>query len=523
MRNGPSRRSFSRHVGVKLPHSSSPHVMLPLAAALIYLLAFTVPYWLPAKDLAVGEELFQFAAREPWRGALFYVALAILLGLYLAAYLQVAGRSDAGRSGLQHQDAARHGAQRRDMRYIVLWAALFCLLLIPVQPITSSDVYGYVFQGRIVAGLGENPFAHLFREFAADPSFFLVTFPDLPASAGYGPLWIALEAALSWLAGEHLLVNLLLFKVLAAGLHLACAFLVYATLGRLAPGQRLAGTLFYAWNPVLLYELVGNGHNDVALAALALCGFFLLSRDRGLLAIPCLVAAVLVKPVAALWLPPVGLWLLARTPGGLARLRRAAVIGALALVTAAVAYAPFWAGRQTFAGLVVQSNIHGNSLPSLLVHLVRAIWPAAGTGTGSAAVQGVKWLTVGLFAPFYLWQLRLAWDSGRKGHLAGLVVISFDLILFYLVFVGFQFWPWYLTWLMVPAALLRGTDASLRRALAAGLGLMAPLLYFPFGWMWARAHLPAWFRALLVALPLLTLLPWAAVRAWQKRGASGGL
>jgi hypothetical protein len=496
---------------------SSPHVTLPLAAALVYLLAFTLPYWLPANYLAVGDELFRFAAREPWRGVLFYAALAALFGLYLTAHRQVAGVSGAAHQELRHHDAARHNAGRLVAWNIGLWAALFCVLLIPVQPITSSDIFGYVFQGRIVAMLGDNPFAHLYGDFAADPFHFLVTFPRLPASTGYGPLWIAVDALFGWLAGEHLLLNLFLFKVLAAVLHLASAWLVYAILGHLAPGQRVAGTLFYAWNPVLLYELVGNGHNDAALATLALCGFYLLSRKHGLLSIPCLVAAFLVKPVAALWLPPLGLWLLARTPGGLPRLQRAAAIGALALLTAAVAYAPFWAGMQTFAGVLAQSNIHGNSLPSLLVHLAQAIWPAAGTGAGSAAVQGVKWLTVGLFVPFYLWQLWLAWDSGREGRLAGLVRVSFDLVVFYVFFVGFQFWPWYLTWLMVPAALLREADAGLRRPLAVGMCLLAPLLYFPFGWVWARMHLPPWVRAFLAALPLLSLILWAAVRTWRRQ------
>jgi hypothetical protein len=501
-KNRPSRRSFSLSPGETLARRGLPFVALPLAAALIYLLAFTLSYWLPAHYLTVQDELSQFAAREPWRGALFYAALAALFGLYLAAYRQVACQEEGG---------------RRTALGIGLWAALFCLLLIPVQPITSSDVYGYVFQGRIVVVLGKNPFAHLYRDFASDPFYFLVTFHHLPATTGYGPLWFALEAALGWLSREQLLLNLFLFKALAAGLHLASTFLVYAILGRLTPGQRLAGTLFYAWNPVLLYELVGNAHNDAALAALALCGFFLLSRGRGLLAIPCLTAAALVKPVALLWLPPVALWLLARMPGGMARLRRAAAIGMLFVLTAAAAYAPFWEGLPTFAGLLAQSNIHGNSLPSLLVHLGHAIWPGAGTGPGSAVVQGVKLLTAVLFVPFYLWQLRLAWDSGREGRLAGLMRVSFDLILFYFLFVGFQFWPWYLTWLMAPAALLWEADAGLRRRLVVGLCILAPLLYFPFGWTWARAVLPGWFRAFLAALPVLSLALWVGVRYWRQR------
>jgi len=474
---------------------------IPLATALVYLLAFTIPYWLPDHYLNVRDDLFQFAARV-------CAALAALLSLYLLAYRQV---------------SRREAPACPTILTVSLWTAVFCLLLIPVQPITSSDVYGYTFQGRIVAVLGENPFVHLYREFAADPAYFVVTFHHLPASTGYGPVWIMVDAALGWLAGDQLLLNLVLFKALAAGLHLAATCLVYAILGCLEPGRRLAGTLFYAWNPLLLYELVGNAHNDAALAALALLGLYFLSRRRGLLAIPCLAAATLVKPVALLWLPPVALWLLARQPGWPGRLRWAASIGALALLPALVAYAPFWEGLDTFQGLLAQSNIYGNSLPGLLIHAGRAIWPAVGGGPGSAIVQGVKLLSAFLFAPFYLWQLWLAWRSGQAASLAGLVRISFDLMLFYLFFVGLQFWPWYLTWLLVPAALLRGEDAGWRRRISLALCVLTPLLYFPFGWQWAHQHLPAWSRAFLTALPLLSLALWAAARYRRQREVGLGL
>ena len=59
---------------------------IPLATAVIYLLAFTIPYWLPAHYLNVQDELFQFTTREPWRGVLFYVSLTALFALYLLAY-----------------------------------------------------------------------------------------------------------------------------------------------------------------------------------------------------------------------------------------------------------------------------------------------------------------------------------------------------------------------------------------------------------------------------------------------------
>jgi Gpi18-like mannosyltransferase len=432
---------------------------------------------------------------------LFYVALGLLLGLYLAAY----------------RLAARAGPFRFRARTVGLWTLVFCLLLIPVLPLTSSDLYSYVFQGRIVAMLGQNPFAHVFDEFAADPFYFCVTFDHMPASAGYGPLWITIGAALGWLARDQLLLNLLLYKGLAAGLHLLSAGLVYATLKRLAPDHRqapVAGMLFYAWNPVLLYELVGNGHNDAAVAFMALLAFYLLGRKRGLWAIPCLAVATLIKPVAALWLPLAALWLVARCRDWRRRARRAVVIIFLVLLPAVVALTPFWEGADTFQGVLNQSDIHGNSLPSVLILTLWTLWPEAQAGI----IQGVKLFTILAFAPFYVWQLWRVWHSGnRSGALDALARACFDIMLFYLLFVGFQFWPWYLTWLMVPAALLYDPAFGLRRCLVLVLCALSPLLYFPFGWQWARHRLPVWAEALLAALPVIAAGIWLGIRFWQSR------
>jgi hypothetical protein len=68
--------------------------------------------------------------------------------------------------------------------------------------------------------------------------------------------------------------------------------------------------------------------------------------------------------------------------------------------------------------------------------------------------------------------------------------------------------------LLVPAALV--VD-SLRRRLALALCLVVPLLYLPFGWQWARDHLPIWVVAFGASLPLWGLCLWLAARAWRLR------
>ena len=78
----------------------------------------------------------------------------------------------------------------------------------------------------------------------------------------YGPLWEALAAGTSLLGGNILWNNLILFKVLVVLAYGVSVGLTYGILRSWKPDWALRGTLFFAWNPLVLFEVAGNGHND---------------------------------------------------------------------------------------------------------------------------------------------------------------------------------------------------------------------------------------------------------------------
>ncbi len=115
------------------------------------------------------------------------------------------------------------------------------------------------------------PVSRELRYFAYPPAGFL------PASTPilYGPSWLAIASLLVSAGRHNPLLVILLFRGLALFAHLANTGLIWAILTITAPAQRLPGSLLYAWNPLVLLELAGNGHYDGLVICLLLLAIWL--------------------------------------------------------------------------------------------------------------------------------------------------------------------------------------------------------------------------------------------------------
>ena len=179
--------------------------------------------------------------------------------------------------------------------FVVALAARAALL--PTPPSLSDDLYRYAWEGKVLLH-GGNPY----RQSPLDPGlaplreariFPNVNHPELTTI--YPPLaeaGFALVAAISpTLAG---------FKAWVLLHDLALVALLVALLGR--RGRSGAFAAVYAWNPLVLVEYAGSGHNDpTAMAWLLLA--LLAMESRPLLSAAALVTAVLVKLAPLLVLP----------------------------------------------------------------------------------------------------------------------------------------------------------------------------------------------------------------------------
>ena len=181
------------------------------------------------------------------------------------------------------------------------WAAFFAVNLILMYPVGAADLFDQIFRARLTVHYDFNPFTTLPSSLPGDPFQAYVAWRGDPSP--YGPMWETLAAGASYLGADSLWNNLIIFKALVVVAYGVSVGLTYAILRAWKPEWALRGTLFYAWNPLVLFEVAGNGHNDAVVVMFMLLAVYALVLARRWAILPALVAGALTKFVPILLVP----------------------------------------------------------------------------------------------------------------------------------------------------------------------------------------------------------------------------
>lgn len=537
------------------------------AAALLGYLAFFLllqskTLWSRQVPLPGGEEGLFGAIRRlfpvAWLNAERNSTLGLVnAGLYLlvlawlfAAYWLTLRR--LSRSLIRAQ-----GHSRRTLWLIVGMTALVLFLLLWTPGSMSADLHNYIWYGRIWAIFGDSPFTHVPMEYAARDAGNWLSFVywyDVPSV--YGPVWVVIAGGIARLAqlfGGDVSLHLLGHKSVASLAHLVNIVLVWRIAGvaavrhshnalatvrpssvvrRLSSpslNSPLFAALIYAWNPLALIEFGANGHNDVLMLTGVLAGLWLHLAGRWRLAVAAMSLAVLVKATGLFFLACYLCFLLWQWLQGAPKdraqarkahrvLRNLAQALGLMLTTWAVCYLPFWEGLKTLQPLAggPAMNLFTNSLASLVRYKGAEGLHNLAVAQGWHSLAGLsvndirtlleaplRWVVLPITVAVILWQMWRARSFERMLNALGWVLFA------YLTVGAVWFWPWYVSWLLVPVALLRGgrlvRAAQLLAATSLTIYALYPLLAPPFAEV-------VFYRALFAILPPLV---YAVVATWR--------
>jgi hypothetical protein len=399
-------------------------VIFGLASQALYLHFFLRPYPLLAYYAVPLLDLGKLTGRSHTAARDFAGAFLLLFALCYMGYVLCRGRSS-----------------RWGLLIVLLFASLCGLALVLVYPITAADIFEYIAYARITVHHGANPHVYRPADFPDDPFVRYSAWPHI--TSPYGPLWTYLSTGIGMLSGSSLLTYLLLFKALALLVHLLNSGLIYSILRHWRPSYALAGTVLYAWNPLVLFESAGGGHNDGLVMLPVLLGVYLFVRGRFGLAIPAAALSCLVKMPTIIVVPlfVVGGW---RALSGMKN-RLTAVAGGVGLAVAVVLllHAPWWEGRDSL-GWLARESLFTSSFATVAVLALRH-W----VEDAELARSVVRAAALGVFALFYAWQL-LSLRGETRQFLEGL----FWTVFAFLCVAVLWFQPWYVVWVVALGAVV---------------------------------------------------------------------
>jgi alpha-1,6-mannosyltransferase len=315
----------------------------------------------------------------------------------------------------------------RTIWVVLLVAAAMRLPLIVSEPFLSSDVYRYVWDGRVQAA-GINPYRYVPDSPALAALRDAAVFPKINradyAHTIYPPAAQVIFAAagLVWSSVTALKLVMVGFEALAV----ICLLRLLAVAG--LPAERV---LIYAWNPLPVWAFAGNGHVDAAMVGFVALALLLRVRGRDGWAGLALGLAVLTKFLPAVMAP--ALW---RRGGGW---RLALVALGTVVLLYGVYFSVGWRVFGFLGGYGAEEGIDTGAGIWLLAGIGRLV-PLPGFA-GTLYLAGLACVLAGLGGWFAF---------VRRPHGAVAVCGAAGVMMAVVTFGISPHYPWYFAWLAVP-------------------------------------------------------------------------
>jgi hypothetical protein len=222
---------------------------------------------------------------------------------------------------------------RLGIRPIAVAIGLVLLAAVVTFPESSNDVWSYTMYGRMVSQHDASPYHHVPADFPHDPFDRRVSPIWQHRGSVYGPAFVAYAAGVTFVAGDSVLLDRLLFQLGAALVVVLALWLVWRRT------RSPAAVAFLGLHPVFGAIVVNSGQIDAFIGLAILVAAVLAAQRRGAASGFAIALASLVKITSLLALAGIVFWAWRRKE------RRVAVRAVVtAGVTVAVVYLPFLAG-----------------------------------------------------------------------------------------------------------------------------------------------------------------------------------
>lgn len=163
-------------------------------------------------------------------------------------------------------------------KFFVSWKKLLFLLiclsaiLVFSYPALTHDLFNYITTAKVTFTHHENPYLVMPIEIPNEP--YLAFTRAANKVALYGPVWILITAIPHFFGGGNIWRTIISFKLLNAFVYICFSFFIYKVT------KNIRNVIFFAFNPLILIEVLVSGHNDIYMMILALGGLYVWQKNR---------------------------------------------------------------------------------------------------------------------------------------------------------------------------------------------------------------------------------------------------
>jgi hypothetical protein len=311
-----------------------------------------------------------------------------------------------------------------------------------VWPIGSSDLFTYINRSRVLTEYHANPYLIHKNLFSQDDYYpWLYTEWSFKPIV-YGPVFVLFSSIITLVSNNNILFSLLLFKFIFVLLNLLIIFILY----KITKSKK--AIFLYAWNPLLLFEFIANGHNDILIILFLLGSLYFFINKNGvnytILAWLLMLFSVLVKYTTLIYLPVFFLLLLFTSKDKRTKLQFTISAALLAIVIPVMLFLPFWQGIQTLSpvgrftnNVYFYSAIGMNAISGIIFSIANVYSLPFSLNT---IFNLGEFISKGIFTLFYLWLLFRLYKTRAN--------LRKERVVDYLIYISLAFFLLAINWLM---------------------------------------------------------------------------
>lgn len=350
---------------------------------------------------------------------------------------------------------------------IFIISILSGIILIFLYPITALDIVVYVINARNWVLYGGNPLITPPENFPNDPYIHLAG-EYVSKTSPYGPIWEIIGTIPIHLGITEIASAVIAFKIISFIAYIFMAWLI-AYKSEQKNISQVTALSFFALNPLVMLEALGNGHNEMMMIAFITLGLILYQKNKWLWASVAFTFACLIKLPALLIFPIFGLSLLTTSNSLQTRLTRGLIAGSVFISLFFIFYRFMGPFPDVIQG-VIDSFSRRSFSPAYALHvIVREFNPEF--------AKAILANTRNLFFLIYIFILIQFVRKKLTLLEAGFLAYLFQ------IFLSNAFRIWYPLWL-IPFAVLNLNSKTYWRVFLFGVAVQFSMVSYYILWRW---------------------------------------